>query len=236
VDTAPPDQQHKRRQWLTIGVTAVAVAGVLVAGLASTNRAPAAGPSLAVAAHKATTTAPPTTAPVIAQPPGPKSATTAAAILYRLKQLLPSGQTSGYAQDGSLFGQIYLDRGHGPGMLRLDISRVGASRSSECMATRGDLTVECRKLPDGAQVIITRIPDNCIQSLVVNVDHGNGVNVQLNVSTCLAWNGAKNPAGPAALTVDEAVAIAADPSWGTSMDSALVAAAQQAFPQLPSFS
>ena len=232
---------NTRRQWLTTGVTAVAVAGVLVAVLAVVHHGSgtATTPSVAAAdqasqqhvlkAAAATTT----TAPVS------KSPATAATVVYRLTQLLPAGQTSGYAaaSDNSEFGQIYLDRGHGTGMLRLDVYQKQPGQKQACEpSSSSDIQTACRKLPDGSTVTITRIPDNCIQSLVVNVDHADGVGVQLNVGTCLAWNGHENPAGVEALTQDEAIRIADDPSWGVTMDSATVAAGAQEFPHLPTFS
>ncbi|HEY3751037.1 MAG TPA: hypothetical protein VGL80_17755 [Pseudonocardiaceae bacterium] len=217
-DDARPKQ---RRQWLTVGVAAVAVAGALVGGLALTNHAPAqatAKPvSIAVAAQQAAK-------PKAKQAAGPTLPATAAAIVYRLTQLLPAGTTSGYgrASDGSLFGQIDLDRGHGSGMLRLNISnRIDSAKTAQS---------------DRPTVTVTRIPGNCIQSLVVNVVRSDGVDVQLNVATCLAWNGHANPPGPAPLTEQEAIKIATDPSWGTRMDAGLVTAAAQRFPNLPTFS
>lgn len=243
-----------QRQWLTIGVTTVAVAGALVGALALSHHGTGTGATAAgspqhvlkpvvAAATTTTTTAAAATEPagggVIAQPPGPKSPATAATVVYRLTQLLPAGRTSGdaAASDGSVFGQIYLDRGHGPGMLRLDVYRTPAGEPRTCHPSNsGDLSTQCVTLPNGGRADITRIADNCIQSLVVDVDHGDGTGVQLNVGTCLAWNGRTNPPGPEALTEDEAIRIAADPSWGVTMDSSLVAAGASAFPHLPTFS
>lgn len=231
--------RNAQPQWLTIGITSVAVAAVLVGVLAIARPGTAA---VATAGQQhVLQAAPATTAPrhdtVISQPAGPKSPTTAAAIVYRLTQLLPAGRTSGYAGSGSLFGQIFLDRGQGTGMLRLDISKDTRIVPPKCIASSSpDISQECRTLPNGAHVTIIRIPGNCIQSLVVDVDHGDGVGVQLNVATCLAWNGHENPPGVEALTEAEAIQIAADPSWGVTMDSALVATGAQRFPHLPTFS
>jgi hypothetical protein len=237
-------RSRRGRQRLTVTISAVAVAGALVGGLILANHSPssaspglvaAAAPSVKapVAPAKATTAK----SVVIAQPEGPKSAATPAAIIYRLQQLLPAGKTSGFgrASDGSLFGQISLDTGHGPAMMRLDIGTGGPLTSDACKSS-ADLTATCSTLPNGAKVVVTKISDNCIQSLVADVDHGSGVTVQLNVATCGAWNGTTNPPSGLALTESQAVAIAADPSWGLKMDSALVTAAQHRFPHLPTFS
>lgn len=54
-----------------------------------------------------------------------------------------------------------------------------------------------------------RVPGNRIESLMVNVDHGDGIDVRLMVSTCLAWDGKPNLPGPEILTEQEAIRIAA---------------------------
>jgi hypothetical protein len=245
--------RSRRRQRLTVTISAVAVAGALVGGLVLANHAPSAAQpgtanALVAAAAKApaTTTvkapatqarATPVRSVVIPQPAGPKSTATPAAIVYRLQQLLPAGRTSGFGRssDGALFGQISLDKGHGPSMMRMNIGTGGPLTPEGCKSG-SDFTVTCLILPSGAAVQVTRISDNCIQSLVVAVDHGNGVVVQLDVATCGQWNGKTNPPCDLALTQAQAIAIAADPSWGLQMDSALVTAAHQRFGHLPTFS
>jgi hypothetical protein len=224
------------RQWLTIGLSAVAVAGALVGGLTLAHHTPSTrAPSLAaaVAQPARATTLPPTTEPLASS--GPQSPTTSAAILYRLRQLLPAGRTSGFEAEGGTFAQLHLDRGHGPGMLRLDIGTDLPQHRTGCPASTADITTTCSPQPGGATLIVSRIPGNCVQSLVVEEDHGDGVDVQLNVATCLAYNGRTNPTSPSALTEAEAARIVEDPSWGPTMNSALVAAAAQRFPHLPSF-
>jgi hypothetical protein len=242
-------RSRRGRQRLTVTISAVAVVGALVGGLILANHSPsskspglvaAAAPSgkaPLVKAPAAPAKAPTARSAVIPQPAGAKSAATPAAIIYRLQQLLPAGKTSGFgkASDGSLFGQISLDTGHGPAMMRLDIGTGGPLTANSCKSAP-HLTATCSTLPNGAKVVVTKISDNCIQSLVADVDHGNGVTVQLNVATCGAWNGTTNPPSELALTESQAIAIAADPSWGLKMDSALVTAAQHRFAHLPTFS
>jgi hypothetical protein len=55
----------------------------------------------------------------------PQSPVTSAAIVYRLKQILPPGKTSDYGQadDVPAWGQIVLDRGHGPAVLLLHVGK-----------------------------------------------------------------------------------------------------------------
>jgi hypothetical protein len=244
VGQAPARTRSRGRQWLAIGVSAAAVAGALVGGLAVAGHGTATrqgAPVLVAAAHKAPARPAAVSTPkeaVVAQPAGPKSPATAATVVYRLQQLLPPGHTSGYARasDGSVFGQVYDNQGHGPAMVRLSVGPMLPTSPAECSIADSDMTEQCGTLPDGAKVTVIRIADNCIQSLVVDVYRGNGVGVEIQVSTCLAWNGTSNPPTAPALTQAQATTIAADPTWGTKMDSALVAAARQRFPHLPTFS
>lgn len=207
----------------TLMTTGALIAGLVISGQSGRHAPPAAigaaHPSLSIS--NASTP----------QSPAPQSPVTSAAIVFRLKQILPSGTTSDYgrAGNGTAFGQIALDRGHGPGMMRLHVGTL--SIPYHCV-TSGDatLSVRCSTLPDGAKLALIRFSDDCNQSLVIELYHSNGVNVLFDVTTCLTTNGRANPL---ALTVPEAVAIADDPSWGRTMDAALVAAAQREFPDLP---
>ncbi|HEY3607303.1 MAG TPA: hypothetical protein VGL06_07365 [Pseudonocardiaceae bacterium] len=219
------------RRTTTYAVGTLVVTGVLITGLIVGGRAGRHAPPAAVGtAHSGLS---------IAKSPGPRSPITSAAIVYRLKQLLPPGPTSDYGRAGTgtgfgtafgtAFGQIAVDRGHGPGMVRLHVGTLPIPY--HCGSHRdATLTIQCATLPDGAQLAIMRFSDDCNQSLVADVYRSNGVNVLFDVTTCLTSNGTANPP---ALSVTEAVAIADDPSWGPTMDSALVAAAQQEFPDLP---
>lgn len=224
-------RRRARPWWLAGGCGAVVLAS-LAGGLAvGANHAPTLThqPGLAAADEAST----PTWAQVTTAAPRPAAPlpVTPAAIIYRLQQLLPAGKASdfsGSTQDG-VAGQLYLDRGQGPGMLRLDVAPP--SGDSGCTSS-GDTQVTCERLADGDTAVVERISDNCVQSLIVTVDHANGAQVQLAVGTCLAWNGTTNPPGGPALTASQAVRIADDPSWGLDMSATLVAAAQQQFPDL----
>jgi hypothetical protein len=74
------------------------------------------------------------------------------------------------------------------------------------------------------------MPDNCLQGTVVDAAWPDGTLVQVDVASCLDPAG---PPTPPALTVDQAVRVAADPRWGVTMDTALVAAGARQFPTLP---
>lgn len=138
-------------------------------------------------------------------PTGPLLTTTPEGALELLTRLLPSGKTSGYASlhssgvgPGMPYVQIYLDRGEGPGMLRLAVYRDRLG---------GD--------PAPGTVELTEAPGNCVQSQMVSVHHRDGLQVDLMISTCLAWDGKGTSPAPPALDVKEATEVAANPMWGT---------------------
>ena len=97
-----------------------------------------------------------------------------------------------------------------------------------------DMTRTCSTLPGGATVLTTKIPDNCVEPLVIDVDHGDGTVVEIDVATCLAWNGHSNPPTHMAITAAQAQQIAANPAWGaTQMDAAVVNDAARRFTDVP---
>lgn len=170
-------------------------------------------------------------APVIEQPAGPMTPATPAALAYRLEELLPSGQPSGIIRlaGGRLEVQLTFDRGQGPGLVSLAV--VPNSWAVAC-SPGGDPLVRCYLGPQGAHVSVSQNPGNCVDTTTVVVDHGNGVTVQITLATCLAWNGSSNPRTREALSLDEAISIAADPTWGLRMGSSLVAIGNELHPAL----
>jgi hypothetical protein len=173
----------------------------------------------------------------IPQPPGPKAPTTAAAVLDELLKLLPPGTTSNYAlyQDQYQTGaQVYLDGAAGPGMIRIFLYNNSLNMDACHSSDASDFTVVCGTLPGGAPEIITKIPGNCVEALSVDVDHGDGTAVQIDVPTCLAWNGQTNPPTQMAITAAQAEQIAANPAWGaTQMNAAVVKDAAHRFNYVP---
>jgi hypothetical protein len=169
----------------------------------------------------------------IPQPPGPKAPTSSAAILDELLKLLPPGATSNYAFDG-LGAQIYFDGASGLGMIRLSLFKGSLNPDACTSAVPSDMTRTCSTLPSGATVLTTRISDNCIEPLVIDVDHGDGTVVEIDVATCLAWNGHSNRPTHMAITAAQALQIAANPAWGAAqMDAALVRDAASRFADVP---
>ena len=173
----------------------------------------------------------------IPQPPGPKAPTTAAAVLDELLKLLPPGATSNYAlyQDQYQTGaQVYLDGAAGLGMIRIFLYNKSLNMDACHSSDASDFTQVCGTLPDGAPEIITKIPGNCVEALAVDVDHGGCTAVQIDVPTCLAWNGQTNPPTHMAITAAQAEQIAANPAWGaTQMNAAVVKDAARRFTDVP---
>ncbi len=173
----------------------------------------------------------------IPQPPGPKASTTAAAVLDELLKLLPPGATSNYAlyQDQDQTGaQVYLDGAAGLGMIRVFLYHASLNMDACHSSNASDFTTVCGTLPGGAPEIISKIPGNCVEALAVDVDHGGGTAVQIDVPTCLAWNGQTNPPTPMVITAAQAERIAANPAWGaTQMNAAVVQDAARRFSDVP---
>lgn len=157
----------------------------------------------------------------IPQPAGPKEQTTPAAVLDELLKLLPPGATSDYAfyKDQYQIGaQANLDGALGLGMIRVFVYPNSLPPCTGSSAP--NFRQVCGTLPDGASVVTTKIPGNCIQSLAIDVDHGGGTVVEIDVATCLAWNGQANPSADMAITAAQALQIAANPAWGSQHMSA----------------
>jgi hypothetical protein len=149
---------------------------------------------------------------------GARKAVTSGAMLELLTQLLPPGKTGNYAvaagQDTHV--QLYLTTGRGTGMIRASLAK--------------DLTGR----PAGAglaTVTVDHLPDNCVQSIVVDASLPDGANVTLNIASCL--DGRPGRPAPQIITVEQAVGIATDPRWGLTMDAKLVDAGGKRFANLP---
>jgi hypothetical protein len=187
------------RRRLRVGGAAVAVTALLLGGALSVRGGGVGEPAQEVAA------------PVRLVP------ASTAGLLQLLLSTLPPGATSNYAADPAQpMIQVYLDRGNGPGMLRVTVSqddRPGGVKT-------------------GAPTV-SQLPDNCIQRTIVTVRHAGGVMVQVNIASCLAWDGQQNQPAPQALSVEEATAVAADPRWGLKIEESLEAAGAEHFGPLP---
>jgi hypothetical protein len=167
---------------------------------------------------------------------GPTVLATWAASLELLDRLLPGTHTGqawgeGEATPGSTFVQTYVDKGQGPGMLRLGVAAYGGGALDVC-----GIGQRCYEVPGVGRVAIDELPENCVQSKVVSLFRADGVYLQLNLGTCLAWDGARNPEGRMALTEQEAIDVVLDPRWGVRMPSELASIGAARFGSAPKIS
>ena len=144
------------------------------------------------------------------------------AMLVLLEELLPPGRTSEHAKTGprDLGVRLYLDRGEGPGMIRVSVGGNPAPGPR----------------PGTPAVSVDSLPDNCIQSTVVRAEWPGGLVVQADLASCLAGDGRPHQPAPQVLSRDEARAVVTDPRWGPAMDAGLVRAGAERFPQVAFFS
>lgn len=155
---------------------------------------------------------------------GMQKKATSAAMVHLLTLLLPPGRTShfGVAADDDLLVRLYLDDGGGPAMVRVSLGR-DASFGGE--PPRGGT----------ATVTIDRTPGDCLRDTVVGAEWPDSTVVRVDIPTCLPFDGVRNPPTRPALTVDQAVRVATDPRWGTTMAAGLVDAGAKQFAALPVF-
>jgi hypothetical protein len=212
------------------GVLAVSLGVAALAAPAGTPDRPAS--VLPAAASPTASTKPAATSPTASTMPAAAAKNdlvkaTPAGLLELLLPLLPPGKTSHYAGDANeLMVQTYLDGGAGPGMIRINVANTKGDTARSAPAGVKSAS------SDGSTYRVSRLPDNCIQNTIVFVQHPDGTLVQINLASCLAWDGKQNKPAKLALTVAQAVKIGADPRWGVQIDKSLVTAGAKQFPHL----
>jgi hypothetical protein len=218
----------KRLRVAGAGLAVFVVAG-LAAGLAVRGIPAPAGPTAGIAAAPAP--APSSSAPVAADVDRVKG--TPAGVLTLLTENLPEGTTSNYAGNvdrGDVGVQTYLDRGEGPGMIRLYVmTRTMAQLTGKRSALKGAWI----PLGNGVEYQALNVAGNCLQHTIVYVRHADDTLLQFDLSTCLSWDGRQNKRSPQILTVREAAEMGADPRWGVRIDPALNKQGAATFPHLP---
>jgi hypothetical protein len=213
---------RRRRRWSAAGAgLAIAAAATLTAGADRLTDRPVAGPPAAATPGYVpfAATGPATPVPVrtltvpsgVQRAAGPPAKATPPAMLFLLTQLLPPGPTSRYAvaPGAALHVGLDLDRGSGPAPLRVMMGDDGPGG-----AARGGT----------ATVTVLHAPDDCTRDTVVGARWPDGTDVRVEVAAC---------GHPPALSVDEAIRLAADPRWGLSMDVDLVKQGTARFGELP---
>ncbi len=161
--------------------------------------------------------------------PGPTRPATAATVVAELGRELPAGvrlvSAYRYEQDPPA-AAVYLDHGEGAGLLQLSIDSYPPTGDT-CR------TGQCRTGADGSTTVIGTTAGDCQESTVVQRYRPDGVHISVYLGTCLMWDGHAYPPAPAPLTVDQAIALTADPHWGARMDAELVTEAAARYPALP---
>ncbi|AGL19753.1 hypothetical protein [Actinoplanes sp. N902-109] len=221
-------RRMRTRRRLTVGGAGLAV--LVAAGLGTGVVVSNAGGPQPTAVVAAAPAASPTAANPAAGPsgavPGKRVKGTPAGLLHLLVQNLPAGKTSNYAgfvEYGDVTVQTYLDRGQGPGMIRLNVMTRKAS----------DFKGTWIPLGNGVEYMVKKVPSNCVQHTIVWVHHADDTLLQFNLANCLAWNGHTNKTSPQVLTVQEAAEVGADPRWGVTIDPELNEQGAAAYPHLP---
>ncbi|MCY1141114.1 hypothetical protein OWR29_24210 [Actinoplanes sp. Pm04-4] len=199
------------------GLAVLVAIGLAAIPIVRSTGAPApAGQETLVAAAPAPSSSAP--APVTARVKG-----TPAGLLKLLLDELPEGKTSHYAglvESGDVSVQTFLDRGQGPGMIRLHVMTRPASAFSGAWTP----------LSGGAKYQVKSNTGNCVQQTIVWVHHADDTLLQFDLYGCPELDGRKmRPA----LTAREAAEVGADPRWGVKIDPALNRQGAAAFPHLP---
>jgi hypothetical protein len=210
-----------------VGLAVLVVAGLVAMPLVRSTAAPAPAPAaIAVAAPSAGKSS---SAPA-AVTETKRVKGTPAGVLQLLTENLPKGRTSHYAgvvEGGDVGVQTYLDRGQGPGMIRLHVmTRTMAELTSKRSTLKGPWT----PLGNGASFQVLSVPGNCIQQTIVYVRHADDTLLQFDLYGCPAHGGRTMRQ---VLTAREAAEVGADPRWGVKIDPALNRQGAAAFPHLP---
>ncbi|WP_153040345.1 hypothetical protein [Actinoplanes sp. TFC3] len=220
----------KRLRVVGAGLAVLVVTGLAAIPIVRNTTAPATAPAaIAMAAPSAAASSSVPAAVTEAN----RVKGTPAGVLELLTENLPKGKTSHYAgvvDQGDVGVQTYLDRGKGPGMIRLFVmKRTMAQLTSKTSALKGAWI----PLGNGVEYQSINVRGNCIQHTIVYVRHADDTLLQFNLSNCLAWDGKQNGTSPQILTVREAAEVGADPRWGVQIDPSLNQQGAATFPHLP---
>ncbi|GAB7037352.1 MULTISPECIES: hypothetical protein [Catenuloplanes] len=179
------------------------------------------------------------TAPVLQPASGLGLArTTPSAALALLSSLVPKGAVDGLAYretadspPGSVYVQMYLNRGDGAGMIRLYLA--GPEKMTAGLASRMCVGMRsCVNMPGTGLLVVENNPDECTLFQTVSLYRADGVVVSLMLGDCLMWDGRQNPPGQVVLTLQEAVTVVLDPQWGPQMPIELIKSGATDFPKL----
>jgi hypothetical protein len=201
------------------GLAVLVVAGLGAIPLVRSTGAPAPAAVIAAAPPAAASGAVPSAA-VTAR----RVKATPAGLLELLLQNLPEGKTSHYVgltEDGDVSVQTFLDRGNGPGMIRLHVM----TRKESDFTGLGTWI----PLGNGTKYLTKSVPGNCLQHTIVWVHHPDDTLLQFDLANCPVVDGTSIKAP---LTARQAAEVGADPRWGLRIDPELNEKGAAAFPHL----
>lgn len=252
--TAPPlggvvglatQRGRRQRRWRIAGaavgsVTAVAATVALLAGTLGTGSpAPAAvGPAavLTTPSNPASPSASPSPSATV----DPLVPSTASALLDAVVRSMPAGLTTDHHAANQADGTegpavfAYVNTPSGTGRISVGAYRDEVDMGPCRTGTWGSGTTTCSTSPAGDVVEVQTNSTNCIQATRVTVHRPGGLNVGIDISSCLNSDGTKNPPAVPALTQEQAVALASSPLIDLRMPASFVEAANAKYPALPS--
>jgi hypothetical protein len=207
-----------------VGLAVLVVAGLAAVPMVRSTAAPAPAATAAVVpavpSSSATNSAPVTEASRVKGTP--------AGLLKLLLENLPEGKTSRYAgavDQGDVSLQVFLDRGQGPGELRLHVmTRTMAQLTGPKSVLKGPWI----PLGSGAEYQSVNVPSNCYQHTITYVRHADDTLLQFDLVNCIKIGGQPRTI----LTAREAAEVGADPRWGVKIDPAINQQGAAAYPHL----
>jgi hypothetical protein len=209
----------KRLRLGSVGLAVLVVAGLAAIPIVRSTGAPAPAVVGAAAPSAAASSSAPTAAVAAL-----RVKATPAGMLELLLQNLPKGKTSHYAgitEDGDVSVQTFLDRGNGPGMIRLHVM----TRKESDFTGLGTWI----SLGNGTKYMTKSVPGNCYQHTIVWVHHPDNTLLQFDLANCPVVDGTKVKQP---LTAREAAEVGADPRWGLKIDPELNKKGAAAFAHL----
>ena len=199
------------------GLAVLIVAGLVAIPVVRSTGAPAPAAPAVIAAG-------PSAAASSSTPATHRVKATPAGMLELLLQNLPEGETSHYAgitQDDDVSVQTFLDRGNGPGMIRLHVM----TRKESDFSGLGTWI----SLGNGTKYLTKSVSGNCYQHTIVWVHHPDDTLLQFDLANCPEVDSTKIKQP---LTAREAAEVGADPRWGLTIDPELNQKGAATFPHL----
>ncbi|WP_035842026.1 hypothetical protein [Kitasatospora azatica] len=221
------------------GPSAAASPGTAGSAAASTTPGPAGSASASAAGSAAPSATP-------SADPGPLVEASPAGLLAAVLNSLPDGVTTDHyaanpkrtLPDGSVLTpavRTFVNTPSGTGQIIVTAYKDDPDNPLNCKPSpKGSPFVDtCLQDAKGNLVQVETNSTNCIQATAITVRRADGVDVRIDIGSCLASDSGKNPPAVPALTQDQAVALADNPAIGLTMPKAFVEGADAKYPNLP---